>query len=221
MDAVPPGDRGCPHPLAAVGVAADASGNGLPSRGGLIVRRVLMVSPHFPPDSAASHRVRLLAPRRKKRLEADGVVDRGAYEGALDPALAALVPGLSRRRALPAVGAEWTRAVGVDPAFALDALRRTCATLLGRERYDVLFVTVYPVTRSLGPLLKRRFPVRFLLDYQDPCRNWGLTVGGGANGTRFQEPRVAQLGKFQPIAVRAADVTAVSPRTYDVSRAFR
>src|SRR6267143_1326279 len=59
------------------------------------VRRLLMISPHFPPDSSAgTHRVRLLAPH----LEAYGwrptvlTVDEHAYEGRIDPALRALVP---------------------------------------------------------------------------------------------------------------------------------
>ena len=58
------------------------------------MRRVLMVTPHFPPDSsAASHRVRLLAPH----LPATGwqptivTVDPSAYEGRLDRGLEALV----------------------------------------------------------------------------------------------------------------------------------
>ena len=53
--------------------------------------RVLMVSPHFPPDtSAGAHRVRLLAPY----LAAYGweptvmTVDPAAYDGRLDPDLA-------------------------------------------------------------------------------------------------------------------------------------
>ena len=58
-------------------------------RGGRLMRRVLMISPHFPPDStAATHRVRLLAPH----LPAHGwqptvlTVDPRDYEGRLDPA---------------------------------------------------------------------------------------------------------------------------------------
>jgi glycosyltransferase involved in cell wall biosynthesis len=189
------------------------------------VRRVLMVSPHFPPDgSAASHRVRLLAPH----LAAAGwkptvvTVTPDAYESTLDPALAAMVPAsLDVVRCRP-WNAEWTRAVGIGDLGlrAFDALRRTCAGLLARERYDVLFVTVYPVYPALlGPMLKRRFPVRFVLDYQDPwVGNWGLTVGGGPNGTPdFKSRASRRLGKMlEPIAVRAADaITAVSPATYE------
>ena len=59
------------------------------------MRRVLMVSPHFPPDSsAASHRVRLLAPHLANAGWTPTVVtlEPSAYEGRLDPDLDALVP---------------------------------------------------------------------------------------------------------------------------------
>ena len=59
------------------------------------MRRVLCISPHFPPDStAATHRLRILAPH----LAAHGweptilTVDPRDYEGRLDPALARSVP---------------------------------------------------------------------------------------------------------------------------------
>src|SRR5690242_17431242 len=58
-------------------------------------RRVLMISPHFPPDtSAATHRVRLLAPH----LPAFGweptvlTVEAKAYYGRIDPDIERLVP---------------------------------------------------------------------------------------------------------------------------------
>src|SRR5512138_559712 len=60
-----------------------------------MTRRVLCISPHFPPDStAATHRLRLLAPH----MTAHGwrptvlTVDPRDYEGRLDPALERSVP---------------------------------------------------------------------------------------------------------------------------------
>jgi hypothetical protein len=184
-----------------------------------------MVSPHFPPDSsAASHRVRLLAPY----LEEAGwkptivTVTPDAYEGALDPRLAAMVPvSLDVVRCRP-LNARWIRRAGIGDLGlrAFNALRRTCAGLVAREYYEVLFVTVYPVYPALlGPMLKRRFAVRFVLDYQDPwVGSWGLTVGGGAGGSvDFKSRASRRLGQLlEPIAVRAADaITAVSARTYE------
>src|SRR5262249_62177540 len=74
----------------------------------LLVLRVLFVSPHFPPDSsAATHRVRLLAPHMAGHGWEPTVVtvDPADYEGTLDPALAASVPDnvrVVRARAWPA-----------------------------------------------------------------------------------------------------------------------
>src|SRR5258707_6050339 len=59
------------------------------------MRHVLMISPHFPPDSTAgTHRVRLLAPHLASHGWEPTVltVDPRDYEGRLDPALAASVP---------------------------------------------------------------------------------------------------------------------------------
>src|SRR5262245_66508171 len=99
------------------------------------LRRVLMISPHFPPDStAATHRVRLTAPH----LPACGweptvlTVDSRDYEGPLDPALADSVPDsvdVVRVRAWPA---RMTRAIGLGDLGmrAYTALRRAAFDLV-------------------------------------------------------------------------------------------
>src|SRR6185295_19500892 len=107
-----------------------------------------------------------------------------AYEGRLDPRLLGMVPSDLNVVRSPAWRTGATRWFGVGDlglrAFA--GLHRTCSALLAREHFDVLFITVYPVYPALlGPILKRRFGIRFVLDYQDPwVGSWGLTVGGGA-----------------------------------------
>src|SRR5437667_2089991 len=71
------------------------------------VRRVLFISPHFPPDSTAgTHRARLLAPRLAEHGWEPTVltVDPAGYDGALDTALADSVPAsvrVVRARAWP------------------------------------------------------------------------------------------------------------------------
>ena len=189
------------------------------------MRRVLMISPHFPPDSsAATHRVRLLAPY----LEECGwqptvvTVDPDRYEGRPDPALAALVPPSLRIVRSPAWAAATTRRFGVGDLGlrSFTGLWRTSASLLSREPFDALFITIHPVYPALlGPLLKRRFRIPYVLDYQDPwVGSWGLTVGGGVNGTADVRSRLSRaVGLWlEPIAVRGADaLTAVSVRTYE------
>ena len=161
-----------------------------------------MVSPHFPPDSsAASHRVRLLAPH----LPAAGwsptvlTVRASAYEGRLDPELAALVPPSVRVERADAWPAAITRRAGLGDLGlrSFTGLRRACRSLLARERFDALFITIYPTYPALlGPMLKRRFAIPFVLDYQDPWVGaWGRTVGGGADGRPDWKSRASrQIG---------------------------
>jgi glycosyltransferase involved in cell wall biosynthesis len=188
------------------------------------MRRVLMVSPHFPPDtSAGTHRVRLLAPHLRRHGWEPTIVtvDPRDYEGRLDAELAELVPAdlrVVRVRALPVA---LTRALGVGDLGlrALPGLRRTCARLLGAERFHALFITMYPTYPALlGPGLKRRFGVPFVLDYQDPWVGaWGRDVGGGRDGRPDWKSRLtrALALRLEPRALRAADaVTAVSEETY-------
>jgi glycosyltransferase involved in cell wall biosynthesis len=188
-------------------------------------RRVLLVSPHFPPDTnAASHRVRLLAPH----LAAFGweptvlTVAPADYEGRIDPALAALVPDTVRVVRCRAWNHRWTRQIGLGDlglrSFA--GLYRSCLSLLEREPFDALFITTYPLyPAALGPILKRRFAIPFVIDLQDPWVGaWGDTVGGGPNGAPDLKSRFSRLiaQRLEKWVLPSADaITAVSPATYD------
>ena len=191
--------------------------------------RVLMVSPHFPPDSSAgAHRVRLLAPHLPKYGWEPTIVsvDPRDYEGRLDPELAKLVPTdlrIVRCRAWPA---RWTRylAVGDLGLRALKGLYDTCVGLLEREQFDVVFITIFPTYPALlGPILKRRFGVPFVLDYMDPWLGaWGKTVGGGPNGRPDLKSRLtrALARRLEPRVVSVASgLTAVSALTCEQIRA--
>ena len=189
------------------------------------MRRLLMISPHFPPDSSAgTHRVRLLAPH----LAAYGwtatvlTVAVQDYEGRMDPELEGLVPGsldVVRTRALPA---RVTRLLGVGDLGlrALPGLRRAVWQLQEAHPFDAVFITIYPTYPAvLGPMIKRRFRVPFILDYQDPWVGaWGKEVGGGDGGVVDPKSRStrALAERLEPRVLRAASgVTAVSARTYE------
>jgi hypothetical protein len=184
-----------------------------------------MVTPHFPPDSsAASHRVRLLAPYLAENGWDPTVVsvDPRDYEGGVEPALNALVPPSIPVVRCRAWSTSWTRPIGFGDLGlrAFVSLRATCQRLLREQRFDAVFITLYPVYPALlGPGLKRKFGVKFVLDYQDPwVGSWGLTVGGGPNGSPDLKSRLTRrLATFlEPMAVEAADaITAVSAGTYD------
>ena len=188
-------------------------------------KRLLMISPHFPPDSSAgTHRVRLLAPHLPEYGWTPTVltVAEQDYEGRVDPELAALVPAsldVVRTRALPV---RLTRRLGVGDLGlrALPGLRRTAWQLQHAHAFDAVFITIYPTYPAvLGPMLKRRFGMPFVLDYQDPWVSaWGKEVGGGRGGAVDAKSRSTRTlaEKLEPRVLRAADgVTAVSARTYE------
>jgi len=193
------------------------------------MRRVLMISPQFPPDTgAATHRVRLLAPHLPRHGWEPTIltVDPRDYEGRLDPGLQELVPPdlrVIRCRAWPA---RLTRRVGVGDLGlrAFTALRARARELLEREAFHALFITIFPAYPAmLGPALKRRFGVPFVLDYIDPWIGaWGDTVGGGPDGRPDWKSRLSRAvaAFLEPRAVRAADaITAVSDATWEQLRA--
>ena len=145
-----------------------------------------------------------------------------AYEGRLDPGLEALVPPSLRVVRAAAWPAAATRRIGIGDLGlrAFTGLRHTCRALLARERFDALFITVYPVYPALlGPRLKAEFDLPFVLDYQDPWVGaWGKSVGGGTGGRPDFKSRLSRrVGEWlEPLAVRGADaLVAVSQATID------
>jgi hypothetical protein len=187
------------------------------------LKRVLMVSPHFPPDSSAgAHRVRLLAPHLPSFGWQPTVVsvDPLDYECRLDWELAGLVPDDLRVIRCRIWRPEWTRRFGVGDLGlrSLQGLWQTCSRLLAAEPFDALYITIYPSYPALlGPRLKRRFRVPFVLDYQDPWVGaWGESVGGGRAGRPDLKSQVTRAIAefFEPRVLRWADAaTAVSAAT--------
>ncbi|MEO8578452.1 MAG: hypothetical protein ABI556_17200, partial [Gemmatimonadales bacterium] len=117
-------------------------------------RRVLMISPHFPPDSSAgSHRVRLLAPHLERHgwLPTVLTVDPAYYEGSLDAGLADLVPPSLRVERVRAVPAAASRLIGVGDLGlrSFVGLYRAASRLLATEHYDALYITIYPTYPAL------------------------------------------------------------------------
>jgi hypothetical protein len=184
-----------------------------------------MISPHFPPDAtAAAHRVRLLAPH----LPAYGwkptvlTVDERDYEGGLDRDLVGLVPPDLDVVRCRAIAARWTRLarIGDVGLRALPGLWRRACALAAERGFAAVFITIYPTYPALlGPALKRRFDLPFVLDFQDPwVGSWGLTVGPGENDSPDAKSRLSRAlaRRLEPIAVSAADaITAVSDLTYE------
>ena len=138
------------------------------------MRRVLIVSPHFPPINAADHqRVRMSLPYFEEFGWKPTVlaVRPEDVEGTDDPLLARTLPPEVEIVRTPALPVRWTRRLGLGSLAlrALPAFWRAGNRLLTRERFDaVYFSTTMFAVMALGPLWKRRFGVPYVLDFQDP-----------------------------------------------------
>jgi hypothetical protein len=139
-------------------------------------RRVLIVSPHFPPINAPDHqRVRMsLSYFREFGWEPEVLaVDEACSEGLRDPLLQETVPGdipVHRCRAWPA---GLTRRLGLGN-IAYRAWFQLAAVgdrLLASGRFDlVYFSTTQFVATALGPRWQRKFHMPYIVDIQDPWR---------------------------------------------------
>lgn len=142
------------------------------------MRRVLLVSPHFPPVNAPDmQRVRLALPH----LRAFG----------WDPVVLAVAPAFVECPVMEAILEETypadiriLRVGGIPPALTRrlgfgslwwrcgSALRRTGSELLSSEPIDLVFFSTTQFDAfSLGPLWRRRHGTPYVLDYQDPWLN--------------------------------------------------
>ncbi len=146
------------------------------------MKRVLIVSPHFPPANYPDmHRVRQSLPY----LPALGweavtlAVEPASVEGAMDSNLLATVPTGAEVHRVRALDVRRTRRFGLGSLAirALPALRREGNRLLAEAAaagrpFDLVYfsTTQYPVA-VLGPYWKRRFGVPYVIDVQDPWRS--------------------------------------------------
>ena len=185
------------------------------------MRRLLIISPHFPPVNAPdAHRVRLALPH----LRALGweptvlAVTSDTIEGAvIEPRLLDTYPDDIRVVRVSGVPARFTRPLGFGSLWwrAGRTLCRAGDRLLASEDFDlVFFSTTQFGAFTLGPRWKARFGVPYVLDYQDPWvndhyRRTGERPPGGV--VRFW---VSQFGarRHEPTVVRqAAGIVIVSP----------
>lgn len=185
------------------------------------LRRVLIVSPFFPPSNLAGvHRARHLA----KFLPAFGwtvtvlSVHPDDYEQALDYDLATLVPRSARMRYVRAAPAWLTRLLGIGDISlrAWSSLSRALRDEVARG-VDVVLVTISPnFPAIMAARVARSTGVPLVLDYQDP---WVRDVR--ANVPWWSKSRAAQCiaRLMEPRALRwASQITSVSEGTNELIR---
>jgi hypothetical protein len=187
------------------------------------VKRVLVISPHFPPDTgAASHRMRLLAPRLPEHGWEPTIIaiDPRDLGPRSEPELVGFVHGTVRIERVRAFGGPRRRFLGVGDLGlrSLSRMERRAKELLAGERYDIVLITLPPhYTAILGPRLYSASSTPYVLDYQDPWVSaWGLTVGGGPHATVDWKSRLSRwlALALEPRTLRsAAGLTAVSEGT--------
>lgn len=185
------------------------------------MRRVLIVSPHFPPVNAPDmQRVRLALPFfAENGWEAVVLaVDPASIEGAvLDPQLEQTYPAQIPVIRVSGMNPRLTRWAGIGNLWwrCGRALREAGDALLQQEKFDLVFfsTTQFDAFR-LGPRWRRRFGVPYVLDYQDPWINpYYRRTGTRPPGGRLKFA-VSQFiaRRTEPRALReAAAVIAVSP----------
>jgi hypothetical protein len=175
------------------------------------MRRVLIVSPRFPPINAPDlHRVRLSLPHFEEHDWRPEVwaVDPNRVERDQDPLLERTVPSRTDVRTVSAPDPQWTRLVGLGsvalrslPSYFWRVSRR-----LARGDIDLVYfsTTAFPVM-VLGRYWKWRFGVPYVIDMQDP---WHTDYYVG-KPKEEQPPKFwfsYRLNKYlEPVALRGVD----------------
>lgn len=179
-------------------------------------RRVLIISPHFPPSNlAAVHRTRLFA----RHLPEFGwepivlTVHHEFYEERLDWDLAKLVPSELRVETVRALPTKPVRIVGDIGIRGFGALCRRSLELIDELAVDFLYIPIPSFYAApLGRILHSLRGVPYGIDYIDPwVHAWA------PEWPRFTKHWMSwKLGALlEPMAVRSASlITGVAPGYY-------
>lgn len=136
------------------------------------MRKVLLITPHYPPSNLASvHRSRLFA----QHLPSFGwepiilCVDEKYYEEDLDSNLVNLIPKNQQIERVPAFPITKPRVVGDIGLRAFFQLRKKALKIVIENHIDFVLIPIPSFYVSLiGPYLNRKTGVPFGIDYIDP-----------------------------------------------------
>lgn len=181
------------------------------------MKKVLIISPHFPPSNlAAVHRSRLFA----QHLPAFGwepiilTADEKYYEEALDHNLVKLLPEGLRIEKVKAYHVTKPRLIGDIGLRSFLQLLKKAVDLIKKEKIDFLYIPIPSFYVALiGRIAHAKTKVPYGIDYIDP---WVHTFPGSNKlfSRHWWSTKIA--GWLEPIAVKNAKViTGVAEGYYD------
>jgi len=187
------------------------------------VKRILIVSPHFPPVNAPDcQRVRMSLPYYRQHgwdpvvLAVDPRHRADWHDSSLLPSLPTDVPV----HYCDAFAREVTRWIGINNLGlrCVAQLNRAAIPLFKRERFDLVFFTTtqYLVT-PLGRLWQRRYGVPYVVDLQDPWRSDYYERPGAPRppgGWKYQFARFTAWLFEENTFYDAAGLMSVSPHYF-------
>ncbi|MCC6415185.1 MAG: hypothetical protein IT582_04675 [Opitutaceae bacterium] len=186
-----------------------------------LVRRVLIVSPHFPPVNAPDMQRARIALPYLRQLGWEPVVLAVApdlVEGAvIDPLLEQTYPSDIRVIRVRGISPKLTRRFGVGSLWwrCAHALRKAGDALLAKEKFDLVFFTTTQFDAfTFGPRWLEKFGVPYVLDYQDPWVNdyYRLTKTRPPGGKlRFGFSQFTARRREPKVVQQAAAILSVSP----------
>lgn len=181
-----------------------------------LMRRVIIVAPHFPPSNLASvHRSRLFATHLREFGWEPVIVTVHSdfYEEALDPQLSALVPQGLRVERVPAIPVKPIRLIGNIGVRGFVPMLKRILKLIDNEPIDFLYITVPSFFAApLGRIVHAMRGTPYGIDYIDPWVH--IWPGSEKFGTKHWVSR--KLGEWlEPFSVRKASlITGVADRYF-------
>jgi hypothetical protein len=184
------------------------------------VKRVLIVSPHFPPINAPDmQRVRMSLPYYREHGWEPVVLAVGErwQDAVSEPELAATLPSDVRIEYVRAIPPRLARRFGIGNLGlrSWPYLFRRGRQLLAREKFDLVFFSnTQFVTFALALAWRRRFGVPYVIDLQDPWRTDYYERPGSRRppgGWKYQFARLQARALEGPTILRASGVMSVSP----------
>ena len=184
-------------------------------------RRVLIVSPHFPPINAPDHqRVRMSLPYFQEFGWEPYIltVRPDCVEGVHDPLLEQTVPSNIPVIRTEALSVKHTRRIGLGSLSlrCFPYLLRAGNQILIKEKFDLVYCSTTVFTAmAVGPRWRSRFGIPYVLDFQDPWLSDYYKRPGSAKppGGRFKYGFSQIIAKIlEPEAMRqVSHAISVSP----------